>query len=144
MHLKSHFHRDDGLKHLIMQPTTKIDLPIYFSRIRPPMRLGVPSNWKWPTSVNLVLMHGIGFPLRRGRHLIHIAHSVSVLDTSMVLRDIYSLIFPRTISSLSVVSNLRKVSCMYFNSCMHTFFHPPVRDDEHAYAGSSSYDISDS
>jgi hypothetical protein len=32
----------------------------------------------------LVHVHGPGFPLRRGRHLIHRAHSVSLLDTPMV------------------------------------------------------------
>jgi transposase InsO family protein len=45
-YMQSHFHRDYGSKHLIVQPTSKTDLPIYLSRIRPPTRLGAASKWK--------------------------------------------------------------------------------------------------
>jgi hypothetical protein len=38
--------RDYGLKHLIVQKTSKTDLLIDLSRIRPPRRLGASSNQK--------------------------------------------------------------------------------------------------
>jgi hypothetical protein len=34
--MESHFQKDYGLKHLIVRTTSKIDIPIYISRIRPP------------------------------------------------------------------------------------------------------------
>ena len=40
-------------------------LLMYLSRIRPPTRLGVASNWKWPTFTFLVHMHGPRFPQKR-------------------------------------------------------------------------------
>jgi transposase InsO family protein len=57
---------------------------IDLSRIRPPTRLGVASNWKWPTFAFLVHMHGPRFLLKRGRHLIHRALSEFLLDTPTV------------------------------------------------------------
>jgi hypothetical protein len=44
--MQSLYHRDYGPKHLIVQHTSKTDLPIDLSRIRPPMRLGAASNRK--------------------------------------------------------------------------------------------------
>ena len=123
--MKSHIHRDYGMKHLIVKPSSKTDHHIDFSRIRPPTRIGVASNHKWLTFVFLVQVHGPRFPLKRGRHLIHRERSVSLLDTLTVWRDIGLLIFPRTDSSLSVVSNSRKVSRMHLSGRMQTpsFFH---------------------
>jgi hypothetical protein len=73
-----------GPKHLTMQHTSKTDFLIDLSRIRPPTRLGVASNQKWPTFTFLVHVHGPGFTLKRGRHLIHIALSSFLLDTLTV------------------------------------------------------------
>jgi len=115
-YIQIHFHNDYGLKHLLVQPTSKTYLPIDISRIRPPTRLGVASNQKRPTSAYSVLVQG--FPMRRGRHLIHRAQSVYLLDTLTVWRDTNSWIFPQISSSLSVVSNSRKVSHMYLSSHM--------------------------
>ena len=36
MHMQSHYHRDYGPKHLIVKHTSKTNLPIDMSRIRPP------------------------------------------------------------------------------------------------------------
>jgi transposase InsO family protein len=45
-YMQIHFHKDYGPKHLIMKPTSKTDVSIGLSRIRPPMMLGVASYWK--------------------------------------------------------------------------------------------------
>jgi hypothetical protein len=44
--MEIHYHRNYGPKDLTVQNTSKIDLPIDMSRIRPPIRLGAASNWK--------------------------------------------------------------------------------------------------
>jgi hypothetical protein len=61
--------------------------------------------------------------------------------------DIGLFIFPWTGSSLSVVSNLRKVSHVPQKSHADTFILPPIRDDEHEHAEYSldeSYDSEES
>jgi hypothetical protein len=44
--MKSDFHKDYGIKKLILKPTSKIYIPIDMSRIRPPTRLGAALNQK--------------------------------------------------------------------------------------------------
>ena len=69
-----------GPKHLTMQHTFKKNFLIDLLRIRPPTRFGANSNHKWCTFSFLVHVHGPGFTLKRGRHLIHIALSSFLLD----------------------------------------------------------------
>jgi hypothetical protein len=82
--MQSHYHEDYGSKNLIVQHTSKKYLLIDLSRIRPPTRLGVASNLKWLTFSFLVHVHGPGFYLKRGMHLIHRALSEFLLDTPIV------------------------------------------------------------
>ena len=73
-----------GSKHLIVLTTSRTDLLIGLSRIRPPLRLGVALNQRSLNSVFSALKHGPRSPLKRGMLLIHRALSASLLDTLMV------------------------------------------------------------
>lgn len=102
--------------------SSRTDLLIGLSMIRPPLRPGEALNQRSPTPVFSTPEHGTTSPLKRGKLLIHRALSASLLDTLMVWRDTGSWFRLRTSSSFSEVSNLRKVSHMHLNCGMQTPF----------------------
>jgi hypothetical protein len=143
--MQSHFHRDYGLKHLIVQPTSKTNLLIDLSRIRPPTRLGAASNLEvthfrifgsraWvripsekrkaldPQSIECIFvgyLDGV-----KGYRLIDLSSDQLIIE--------YSVQFEESVSH--VPQQLHA----------DTFVLPPVRDDEHAHDDSSSDESFDS
>jgi hypothetical protein len=83
-HMQRHFLPIFGLRHLTIPITFRIDPIIDLLRTRLILRLRAITNWKSPTSMSSTHVHGSGFPLKRGKHLIHKVLHVSLLDTQMM------------------------------------------------------------
>jgi hypothetical protein len=142
--MQSHSHNDYGMKHIIARTTSKLDPPIDLSRIRAPSRLGslkpevthfpIFSSRAWdripsekrkaldPQSTKCIF---VGYPDGvKGYRLIDLSMDQLIIERSVKFEE-----------SISHAPHELHVG---------TFFLPPIGDDQHAHANSSSYESSNS